>query len=141
LVWGQQGEQIFKQDLAGAIHEGATVIANGLDTEEQRTIEGGAAGKFRVGVEVVFDTVAEKKFVSEHFLRAVKNWLAGNETLARQREEVRASGFLCGGCWFHVFYIGAAVAELQAQLWSGYLQGIALVSQTPWSADGTSLRG
>ncbi len=115
LVWGQQGEQIFKQDLAGAIHEGAAVIANRLDTEEQRTIEGGAAGKFRVGVEVVFDTVAEKDFVSEHFLRAVKNWLAGNETLSRQGEEVRVRGFLGGSCWFHAFYIGVALAELQAK--------------------------
>ncbi len=78
----------------------------------------------RVGVEVVFDTVAEKKFVSEHFLRAVKNWLAGNEALPRQRKGVRVSGFLCGSCWFHVFYIGAAVAELQGEPWIGYLRSL-----------------
>jgi hypothetical protein len=88
LAWRQQGEQVLKQDLTGAVHEGAAVIANRLDPEKQGGIQGGAASKFRVGVKVVFDTVSEEDFVSEHLLRAVKNWLAGNEAPSRQRERV-----------------------------------------------------
>ena len=72
--------------------------------------------KFRIGIEVVFDTVAEKKFVPEHILRTVENRLAGNEALSRQRERVRCRGFLCGRSGFHTSYIGIAVAELQAKL-------------------------
>jgi hypothetical protein len=59
---------------------------------------------------------------------------------------VRVSGFLLGSCWFHAFYIGVAVAELQAKQWSGYLKGnrsggIGLVSRKPFSPEGTCLRG
>src|SRR5208337_113887 len=116
LAWRQQSDQISKQDLGGAIHEGEAVIANGLDTEKQGGIEGGAASELRVGVEVIFDTVAEKDFVSEHLLRAVKNWLAGDEALSGQGERVGGRGFLCGSSGFHPFYIGFAAAELQAKL-------------------------
>ena len=136
LAGGQQSDQISKQDLAGAIHEGEVVIANCVDTEKQGGVEGGAASEFRVGVEVIFDAVSEKDFVSEHLLRAVKNRLAGNEALSGQGERVWGRGFLCGGSGFHPFYIGFATAELQAKLRERFYSGNA------WGNRGfTSLRG
>ena len=83
LVRGQQRNQILEQDLTGAVHKGAALIAKRIDTEKQGTIQSGAGGKFRVGVEVVFDAVAEQNLVPVHVLRPVKNWLAGNEALPR----------------------------------------------------------
>src|SRR5208282_2344687 len=132
LAGGKQGEQVSEQDLAGAVHEGAAVIANRLDTEKQGGIEGGAASKFRVGVEVVLDTVPEKDFVSEHFLVAVKNWLAGNEALSGQGERVWGRGFLCGSSGFHPFYIGGARAELQAKPREGLSSGSKTGKQRIW---------
>src|SRR2546429_306992 len=75
---------------------------------------GGAGGKFWIGVKVVLDTVAEKNLVPKHILRAVKNGLAGNEALSRQRK--RCGHSLFGRNRFHTSYIGVAVAELQAEL-------------------------
>ena len=112
LAGRQQRNQVFEQDLTGAIHEGALVVAKRLDPVKQRAIQGGAGGKFWIGVEVVLDTVAEKNLVPEHILRTVKNWLAGNEALSRQRK--RCWHFLFGRNGFHTSYIGVAVAELQA---------------------------
>ena len=118
LGGGEQRNEIFEQDFTGAIHEGEAVITKGVDPEKQRGIEGRAGGEFRIGIEIVFHTVAEKKFVSEHILRPVKNGLAGNEALSWQCKRVR-----CGRLFFdsglHSFYIGAGAAKLQAELCSG----------------------
>jgi hypothetical protein len=73
-----------------------------VDTEKQGSIQGGAGGKFRIGVEVVFHTVAEKNFVSEHTLcDAVKNRLAGNEALPGNASEIGAEVFF-GRSGFHL---------------------------------------
>src|ERR1700688_3208256 len=82
LAGRQQRNQVFEKDLASAIHKGALLIAKRLDPIKQGAIQGGAGRKFGIGVEVVFDTVAEKNLVPEHILRAVKNWLAGNKALS-----------------------------------------------------------
>src|SRR5208282_2475599 len=120
LGGGQQREQIFEEDLTGAIHEGEAVSTKGVDTEEQGAIERGAGGKIRIGVEVVLDAVSKKNLVSEHVLGTVKNWLAGNEALPRQRKRGRGRGFLFhrdfGRDRFHICYIGATTAELHANL-------------------------
>ena len=96
-----------------AIHEGALVIAQGIDTKKQGAVQGGTGREFRIGIEIVFDPVAEKNFVPEHILRAVKNWLAGDEALPGQRKRIRGRGFLFGRGGFHPLYIGAAGEELQ----------------------------
>ena len=84
-----------------------------VDAEKQGAIHGGAGGKLGVGVEVVFDTIAEKDLVPEHILRAVKNRLAGNEALAWQRQRIRGRSFFFGRSGLHLLYIGAAGEELQ----------------------------
>src|SRR6266404_320898 len=112
LARGKQRNQVFEQDLASAVHKGALVIAKRLDTVKQGAIQSGASRKFGIGVEIVLDTVAEKNLVPEHILRTVKNWLAGNEALSRQRK--RCWHFLFGRNGFHTSYIGVAVVELQA---------------------------
>jgi len=116
LAGRQQRNQVFEQDLASAIHEGALVVAKRLDTVKQGAIQGGAGRKFRIGVEVVFDTVSEKNLVPEYILSAVKNGLAGDKALSRQGERERCRHFLFGRNGFHFSYIGVAVAELQVEL-------------------------
>src|SRR5216684_2741086 len=116
LARRQQGNQVFEQDLTSAIHKGALVIAKRLDTVKQGAIQDGPGRKFGIGVEVVLDTVAEKNLVPEHILRAVKNGLAGNKALSRQRKRERSRHFFFGRDGFHFSYIGVPVAELQAEL-------------------------
>jgi hypothetical protein len=90
-VWlgGNKSNQGFEQDLASAIHEGPLVIAKRLDTVKQGAVQGGAGGEFGIGVEIVFDIVAEKNLIPEHILRAVKNGLAGNKALSWQCKRER----------------------------------------------------
>src|SRR6266853_104887 len=83
LAGRQQCNQVFEQDLTSAINERALVIAKRLDAVKQRAVQDGAGRKFGIGVEVIFDTVAEKNLVSKHVLRTVKNGLAGNKALSR----------------------------------------------------------
>lgn len=82
LVWGKQGDEVFERDVLSAIHEGAIVVAKRVQSKEQGSIQRGAGGQFGVGMEIVFDSIAEKEFVSEDLLGAVKNGLAGDESLA-----------------------------------------------------------
>ena len=79
----EQGNQVLEKDLPGAIHEGKAVIAKRVDAVKQGAIQCGAGCKFRIGVEIVFDTVAEQKLISENVLRPVQDWLAGHEALSR----------------------------------------------------------
>src|SRR5882762_5779601 len=79
LAGRQQRNQVFEQDLASAIHEGALVVAKRLDTVKQGAIQGGAGRKFRIGIEVILNPVSEKNLVPEHILCSVKNWLASNK--------------------------------------------------------------
>src|ERR1700686_189772 len=115
LAGRQQRDQVFEQDLTRAIHEGALVIAKRLNPIKQGAIQGGPGRKFGIGVEIVFDTVAEKNLVPEHILRAVKNGLAGNKALSRQRKRERCRHFFFGRNGFHSSYIGIGVAKLQAK--------------------------
>src|SRR5258707_10258871 len=124
LAGRQQRNQILEQDPSSAIHEGALLIAKLLDTIEQGAIESGVGRKFGIGVEVVLDAVSEKDLITIHILRPVKNWLAGNEALSRNRERDRGRDiFFCGGGVSN-FLIWRAMGGLQAKLRDCPLQKI-----------------
>ncbi len=93
LVRGKQRNQILEQDFTGAIHEGEPVVAKRVHTKKQRGIEGRAGGEFRIGIEIIFDSVAEKKFVSEHPLRDGRKLVGGQRNVvpaAQARSERRS---------------------------------------------------
>src|SRR5260221_3421456 len=115
LAGRQQRNQILEQDPPSAIHEGALLSAKLLDTIEQGAIESGVGRKFGIGVEVVLDAVSEKDLITIHILRPVKNWLAGNEALSRNRERDRGRDILFGGGGLHTSYIGEAMGGLSGK--------------------------
>ena len=106
LIGWQQGHQVFEQDFPGAIYEGVAPVAERVQSEQQRAVEGAARGQFLVCVEIVFHAVAEKKFVSKHLLCLVKNGLAGNKPLSGKRQRLRCRGRLGGRNGFHLLSIG-----------------------------------
>lgn len=105
-MWRQQRKQILEQNLAGAVHKGTAAIAQCVDPEEQGGIEGGKCGQFRIGIEVASYPISEQNFVSEHFLRTIKNGLPGNKALSGQRKRGRLRDGVFGRSGFHPYYIG-----------------------------------
>jgi len=100
LAGRQQRNQVFEQDLTGAIHEGALVIAKRLDTIKQGAIQGGAGGEFGIGVEIVFDIVAEKNLYPNTFCARSKMGWRATKRCPGSASESAAETFSLAGTGF-----------------------------------------
>jgi hypothetical protein len=107
LTGRQQGDQVFEQHLARAVHKSAPVVAKRVDSEKEGTIQHRSRRRFGIRIEIVFDTVAEQEFVAKYFLGAFENRLAGTKRCPGKASE--DEGVFCvGECGFHHYDIGVS---------------------------------
>ena len=86
----KQRDHVIEQHFAGAVDEGATMITQRVDTEQQGTVECATRSGVDVSLKRLFRPVSKEQFISEHSFVAVKDGLARNE--ADKFIRVRAVG-------------------------------------------------
>ena len=77
----KQSDQVVEQHFARAVDEGAPMVAEGVDTEQQGTVERAARCDVGISVKRLFQSVSEEQFVSEHFFVAVEDGLAATKRM------------------------------------------------------------
>jgi hypothetical protein len=106
--------------IAGAVHEGASSVAEHVESHDQRTIPhdlGGGFGVFRT--EIIFNAVAEQQFIAEDFFFFGKNGLAGDKAQAGPWRWLGHTRIGSGSRGVHAPFIGRSAEKVQARQASG----------------------
>jgi hypothetical protein len=89
----QQSDVILEQNVASAVDEGSTPIAENVETEQHSGVQGASRSCVRIRVtEEILDAITKQKFVAENLLVRRTNRLAGDKLGSRV-----GSGFAFAG--------------------------------------------
>jgi hypothetical protein len=115
----QQSDVILEQNVASAVDEGATAIAENVETEQHSGVQGASQRRVRIRVtEKILDAITKQEFVAENFLVRGKNRLAGDKLGSGLGSGFAFTGIERGRGGSHSLSIGTTAREISPIRWT-----------------------